>query len=270
MIDKILRTYLIEKKPWYGIVLGFIFATLGITFAFLIFGTEPSFPAIFLTTLASAPLIVKIIKSEREKKGILKRHEKIIEVYFYLFFGMTIAFMLFSALLPAEISNSIFSEQLNKFSVGYFSNHPIDYAQIINQFSVGNFTKQTNLFFWIVINNFGLVLFFFLLSLFYGSGSMFLLAWNSSILGVMWGDILRMSLSLMDPLVFVKNVFFIFPFLLPEIEAYFLASVAGGIVSVNLDNKKKLETAMKDSLIFLVLSVILILAAGFIEAILIG
>jgi len=258
MIDKILRAYLIEKKPSYGIVLGFIFATLGITFAFLIFGTEPSFPAIFLTTLASAPLIVKIIKSEREKKGILKRHEKIIEVYFYLFFGMTIAFMLFSAFLPAEISNSIFSEQLNKFTVGFF------------KFTAGYFTKQSNLFFWIVINNFGLVLFFFLLSLFYGSGSMFLLAWNSSILGVMWGDILKMSLSLMDPLVFVKNVFFIFPFLLPEVEAYFLASIAGGIVSVNLDNKKKLETAMNDSLIFLVLSVALIIVAGAIEAILIG
>lgn len=270
MIDKVLRAYLIEKKPSYGIVLGFIFATLGITFAFLVFGTEPSFPAIFLTTLSSTPLIVKIIKSEKQKAGILKRHEKIIEVYFYLFFGMTIAFMLFSAFLPNEISNSIFSEQLNKFSVGYFTKQSTASIERLNQFAVVNFTKQSNLFFWIIINNFGLVLFFFLLSLFYGSGSMFLLAWNASILGVMWGDILKMSLSLMDPLVFVKNVFFIFPFLLPEIEAYFLASVAGGIVSINLDNKKKLELAMNDSLIFLVLSVVLILIAGTIEAILIA
>ncbi len=256
MIDEILRAYLIEKKPWYGIAFGFLFASLGIIFAFLIFRTEPSFPAVFLTTLASAPLIVKIIKSERKEKSILRRHGKVIEVYFYLFFGMTIAFAFFSAFLPSEISNSIFSEQLNKFYTGYFT--------------VGGFAINSNLFFEIVLNNLGLVLFFFILSLFYGSGSIFLLAWNSSILGVMWGNILKVSLSLMNPFVFVKNVFFIFPFLLPEIEAYFLASVAGGIVSVNLDNKKKLETAMNDSLVFLILSIVLIVVAGAIEALLIA
>jgi uncharacterized membrane protein SpoIIM required for sporulation len=246
---------MIEKKPFYGIIIGFLFASLGIIFAFLIFKTEPSFPAVFLTTLAIAPLIVKIMKDEKQSKNIIRRHEKVIEVYFYLFFGMTIAFALFNAFLPPEISNSIFSEQLNKFSSGYFT--------------MGYFTKQSSMFLEIVINNLGLVLFFFLLSLFYGSGSMFLLAWNSSILGVMWGNILKVSLSLMDPLMFVKNVFFIFPFLLPEVEAYFLASVAGGIVSVNLENKKKLETAMNDSLIFLIVSIVMIFVAGAIEAFLI-
>ena len=251
MIDKLLRAYLVEKKPWYGIVLGFIFASLGIIFAFIIFRTEPSFPAVFLTTLAAAPLIVKIIKDEKQQKSILRRHEKVIETYFYLFFGMTIAFAVFNAFLPPEISSSIFSEQLNKFYSGYF-------------------TRQTSLFIEIVVNNLGLVLFFFLLSLFYGSGSMFLLTWNSSILGVLWGNILKVSLSLMNPFVFVKNVFFIFPFLLPEIEAYFIASIAGGIVSVNLDKKNKLEAAMNDSLIFLILSIILIIVAGAIEAILIA
>ncbi len=255
MIDELLRAYLIEKKPWYGIAFGFIFASLGIIFAFLIFRTEPSFPAIFLTTLAIAPLVIKVIKSERQEKSILKRHEKVIEVYFYLFFGMTIAFAFFSAFLPAEISNSVFSEQLSKFSSGYFT--------------TGFFNRQSVVFLEIVINNLGLVLFFFLLSLFYGSGSMFLLAWNSSILGVMWGNILKVSLSLMDPLMFVKNVFFIFPFLLPEVEAYFLASIAGGIVSVNLENKSKLQTAMNDSLIFLAVSIAMIFVAGAIEALLI-
>jgi uncharacterized membrane protein SpoIIM required for sporulation len=255
MIDKLLRAYMVEKKPWYAIILGFLFASLGIIFSFLIFRTEPSFPAVFITTLASAPLIVKIIKSERQEKSILRRHEKVIEIYFYLFFGMTIAFALFSTFLPNDISSAIFSEQLSKFSSGHFTS--------------GYFSKQSVVFLEIVINNLGLVLFFFLLSLFYGSGSMFLLAWNSSILGVMWGNILKVSLSLMDPLMFVKNVFFIFPFLLPEVEAYFLASIAGGIVSVNLENKKKLETAMNDSLIFLTVSIVMIFVAGAIEAFLI-
>ena len=252
MIEKLLKAYLVEKKTWYGTVLGFIFASLGIIFALFIFRTGPSFPAIFLTTLAIAPLIIKIIKDERQEKSILRRHEKIIQIYFYLFFGMTIAFALFNAFIPSEISNVVFSEQLSKFP------------------TAGYFTQQSALFLEIVLNNLGWVLFFFLLSLFYGSGSVFLLSWNASILGVMWGNILKFSLSKMNPFVFVNNVFFIFPFLLPEIEAYFLASVAGGIVSVNLENKNKLEIAMNDSLVFLVLSIVLIFAAGAIEAFLIG
>lgn len=251
MIDKLLRADLIEKEPWYGIVLGFLFASLGIIFSYLIFKTSPSFPAVFLTTLAAAPILAKVLKGEKRKGNILKRHEKVINAYFYMFFGMTMAFASFSAFLPQDMSNSIFSEQLSNFSGGYF-------------------TMQSNLFIGIVLNNFGLVLFFFLLSLFYGSGSIFLLAWNSSILGVMWGGMLRATLSLMDPAIFLKNVFFIFPFLLPEVEAYFLASIAGGIVSVNLYNSKKLEIEMKDSLIFLMLASMLIIVAGLIETFLIA
>lgn len=251
MIEKLLKAYLIEKRPSYGIILGFVFIIIGLIFSITIFRTSPSFPTVFFATLAAAPIVVKVIKSEHHEKNLLKRHEKIISAYFYLFFGMTIAITLINAFLPSEISNSIFSEQLKIFSTGYFSG-------------------QSNLFFEIILNNVMLVLFFFLLSLFYGAGSMFLLTWNASILGVVWGSMLKTSFSLMNPFIFLKNAFFIFPFLLPEIEAYFLASLAGGIISVNLEDKKKLEVATNDSMTFLLTSFVLIILAGIIEAFLIG
>ena len=258
MIDILLRSYLIEKKPSYGIILGFVFASLGIGFSFLIFKDEPSFPSIFLTTLAIAPVIIRLMKNEEWEpkfEKILKRHNKVIETYFYLFFGMSIAFALFYILLPESTSSLIFSEQIKKFSSGLFS---LD-------FNLNFLLEQSPLFSKIVINNLGLMFFFFLLSLFYGSGSILLLSWNASILGVMWGRMAKTMFYLSNPLTFVTNTFFNFPYLLPEVLAYFLASLAGGIVSINMTKKTRIGIAMIDSLFFLALSIIIIIAAGIIE-----
>lgn len=256
MIDILLKSYLIEKKPYYGILLGFLFASLGIGFSYLIFKTEPSFPAIFLTTLATAPVVIRLIKDEKwEPKfnKIIERHEKVIEVYFYLFFGMALTFAFYYLILPEDTSSLIFSEQIKKFATGFFS------------FSLNLIIEQLPLFYKIVLNNLGLMFFFFILSLFYGSGSVFLLSWNASILGVMWGRMAKTALFLINPLTFVTNTFFNFPYLLPEVLAYFLASIAGGVVSVNLTKKTKIGIAMVDSLIFLALSIVIIIIAGLIE-----
>jgi hypothetical protein len=258
MIDILLKSYLIEKKPSYGIILGFLFASLGIGFSYLIFKDAPSFPAIFLTTLAIAPVVIRLIKSEEWEpkfEKILQRHKKIIEIYFYLFFGMALAFAVFYTILPANVSNLIFSEQTKKFAAGSFS----------IEFNLDFLIEQSSLFSKIVINNLGLMFFFFLLSLFYGSGSILLLSWNASILGVMWGKMARTMLFLTDPLIFVTKTFFNFPYLLPEVLAYFLASVAGAIVSINLTKKTKIGIAMLDSLVFLVISIVIIVLAGIIE-----
>lgn len=258
MIDILLKAYLIEKKPSYGIVLGFVFACLGMGFSYLVFKDEPSFPAIFLTTLALTPVVIRLIKNEEWEpkfEKILQRHKKVIEIYFYLFFGMSIAFALFYILLPESTSGLIFSEQVKKFGAGLFS----------LEFNLDFLLKQSALFSSIVINNLGLMFFFFLLSLFYGSGSLLLLSWNASILGVMWGRMAKTMLFLNDPLVFVANTFFNFPYLLPEVLAYFLASIAGAIVSLNLTKKTKIGIAMLDSLFFLITSIIIIIIAGVIE-----
>jgi len=258
MIDVLLKAYLIEKKPWYGMVLGFIFACLGIGFSFLIFKDAPSFPAIFLTTLAIAPVVIRLMKNEEWEpkfEKILQRHKKVIETYFYLFFGMSLAFALFYSFLPENTSNLIFSEQIKKFSAGAFS----------LEFNLNFLMEQSSLFSKIVINNLGLMFFFFLLSLFYGSGSLLLLSWNASILGVMWGRMAKTVFSLTNPLMFVTNTFFNFPYLLPEVLAYFLASVAGAVVSVNLTKKTKVGIALLDSIFFLVISIVIIIIAGIIE-----
>ncbi len=259
MIDILLRAYLIEKRPIYGVFLGFFFATLGLVFASLIFSKEPSFPAIFLTTMAAAPVIIKVIRNEEWRPAIMKimdRHRNVIKTYSYMFYGMAIAFALWYAVLPDNVTFVLFKEQLAKFIPGRIP-------------GVGIATTSTT-YFDIVVNNIGLVFFFFLLSLFYGSGSVFLLAWNASILGIVWGNALKAATSLITPQVFVANTLFSLPFVIPETWAYFLASVAGGIVSVNINQPERRVVAVMDSLIFLGVSLVAIIVAGGIEVLVLG
>ena len=201
-------------------------------------------------------MVIKSIKNEEWEpkfEKIFQRHRKVIEIYFYLFFGMSIAFSLFYALLPEDTANFVFSEQIKKFATGFFSLETV-LPKI-----------EFSLFSDIITNNLGLTLFFFILSLFYGSGSVFLLSWNASILGLMWGKMIKTALFLTNPVTFVTNTFFNFPYLLPEVFAYFLASVAGAAVSINLTKSTKVGIAMLDSLILLGISMAVILIAGIIE-----
>ncbi|MFQ6020748.1 MAG: stage II sporulation protein M [Methanosarcinales archaeon] len=247
MIDKLLKVDLIKKNPSYGIALGIFFATIGLAFSTLIFKENSSFPAVFLTTLAAAPILIRVMEEEKIKKDfILNRHKKVIKIYSYLFFGMAIAFALWYTILPENFSLILFEEQTQKFAAGYF-------------------TEPTQTFLSIIMNNIGLLFFFFLLSLFYGSGSIFLLTWNASIMGVMWGNSIKATLALFNPSILIVNTLFALPYLFPEVLAYFIAAIAGGIVAVNLKKKQKLKLAMKDSLVLLGISIVMIVIAGVIE-----
>jgi len=249
MIDILLKSYWVEKKVYYAFILGFFFAMIGMGFANIIFSSEPSFPAIFLTTLAAAPVVIRLITSEEWEpkfEKIFSRHGKVIETYAYLFFGMATAFALVYALAPQTFVDSLFAEQSKKFVFGYF-------------------VEPSSTFYAIFINNLGLVFFFFLLSLFYGSGSIFLLAWNASILGVLWGNILKIALTLSSVRTLLIGTIFPLPYLIPEVLAYFLAAVAGGMVAINLTKKEKIAIAMVDSLIFLFIAIFIIIGAAFIE-----
>lgn len=51
---------------------------------------------------------------------------------------------------------------------------------------------------------------------------------------------------------------------------YFLAAIAGGIVSINLAEKKRVRIAMLDSVALLTMSIMIIVIAGIIEVVTIG
>ena len=76
---------------------------------------------------------------------------------------------------------------------------------------------------------------------------------------------MKVALALSNVNAFLVGTLFPLPYLIPEVFAYFLAAVAGGMVSINLTKKEKIGIAMIDSLIFLFIAIFIIIGAGFIE-----
>lgn len=142
--------------------------------------------------------------------------------------------------------------------------------------SVKSFKKY--LFSFILKNNFKLLFLVFMSSFIFGSGAIFLLVWNASVVAVFAGNaIMQIAHSLggssaaVMPFALPVSLLSIAPHAIPEFIGFFIGAVAGGIFAVAFIRHKPKEAqfkiVLKDSAIMLVISCLFIVAAAFIEII---
>jgi hypothetical protein len=171
-------------------------------------------------------------------------YREIVISFVAIFSGMTLVFSILYLLLPADIAEKSFQTQINEIKAirGYF-------------WFGGAF--QT-----ILINNIGVLFLSFLFSFIYGSGAIFILAWNASILATAasmlarsLGGIRALPLALLSYL----------PHGCLEITAYFLAAIAGGIASYHLMKGKKAKVLIEDCLFLLALGAVFLLFGAVVE-----
>ncbi|MBU1911193.1 stage II sporulation protein M [Patescibacteria group bacterium] len=161
---------------------------------------------------------------------------------------MSIEYTLLYGLVPPNIGNVAFEQQL-----GLFLKSPAEYV------------SGTEIFWGIVSNNMRLVFICMLLSIIYGVGAVFILNYNASIVGIIYGSGIR-SFILGATYPVLPHPILYLPHIIVEILAYLFASLAGAMLykSIKL-GEKSYSVFMRDSLIFLGLSIILIFVAGYIE-----
>jgi uncharacterized membrane protein SpoIIM required for sporulation len=216
----------VRKNPGYGFVIAAFFTLIGFLAAYFIFSVALSMAMLAFASLMMLPFLVKLLDADASEKPkedasvksftsksfgeILKKHENLITFYMLLFFGMTIEYMFLYVFLPPDITKSAFSQQLNLFGpAGHFG---LPYADIL-------------------INNIQILFIAFVLSIFYGAGSIFVLGYNASIAGVMYGapfKTLIWGAAATGP--FYANLLSYVPHTIVEIMAYLFAAVAGGIL----------------------------------------
>jgi uncharacterized membrane protein SpoIIM required for sporulation len=257
-----------EHNPGELFFLGALYVTVGILLALWIFKSEASMIMVLLTVIACIPLVYKTFKREEskdkfiyEERKLLREHGKALKFLMYLFFGFIVAYALWFIFLPNDISSSLFKVQL----------------ATINQINAkatmgltGNLISN-NIFFQILFNNLNVLFFSILFAFFYGAGAIFILTWNGSVVGAAIGDFARTKIAN------VNSYFITIPIAIGrymthgffEILAYFVGGLAGGIISVaiiNHDiNSDKFKIIMKDSLDLIIISVILLVFAAFVE-----
>ncbi len=224
-------------------------------------------PTILITTysLLPIPIVYKILKFE-EIKDIKKPvfqpwslHYKAIGLYGILFFSLSLAVSLAVIVLPQSILNSAFSTQHNTINE-------------INSYT-GNFAHGT--YFLVIISNNLRILFLSLaLSLVFGIGSLIILTWNATVFGYVIGEGIRAALrmSIHKP-VYDGIITTILRYSLhgiPEILSYLVAAFAGGLLYAGILNhnihSKMFKKVVYDSLDLTIMSIVLLIIAGLIEA----
>ncbi len=262
-----------ENKPWRMAFLGFLYASVASFLGLLIFEKYASLVMVFLTSLACVPLIYNTIRYEEEKdlqdleeKALLKEHSKALKVFMMLFLGITLACALWYVVLPATNISNLFNVQ-------------VDTINNINANVVGNSVKL-DLFTKIFMNNVRVLIFCILFSFLYGAGAIFVLSWNASVIGTAIGNFIRTNLIAASEMIGwekIGNYFHVVSIGLmkyvihgiPEILAYFVAALAGGIISVAIikhDWKtRRFEHIILDSSDLLLLAIGILFIAGVLE-----
>ncbi|MGC9133022.1 MAG: stage II sporulation protein M [Nanopusillaceae archaeon] len=259
---------LIEKikyNPW----ILFIITFFTVIFATLLSLKSGSYGGILVIALSLVPLVQiynkliekdeKIAEKIKLKKNIFYRYKDYFLASFIIFFASIFGFY-----ISYLMNYSLFYPQLQ--AIGDIRMHvlALSYGQIIS---------TNKLFTYILFNNMTVLLLFFSFSIIFGAGAIYLLLWNSSIIGVFLG---LKATEINTTNIFYKYIFYPFlslsemlPHGLLEFLGYFLAALSGNILSMafikGLD-KETLENILSDSLALFVLSILFIFIAAVIEA----
>jgi uncharacterized membrane protein SpoIIM required for sporulation len=268
VVESIINVTKARKEPLKTIFLGFSATIVSVILALWVFPTGTSLAIVFLSTMATLPLIVRLLEYE-EKKGerelqkrhhlLIKDHKQVFMVYLYLFIGLVIGFTALFIFLPSSTAEKVFEDQVTTINA--------------IRGGTGSFAQDTNIFILIVSNNLKVLFFCLLFAFIYGSGAIFILTWNASVISAAIGDLIRVGIAQASHIEYFKIVPLSFGRYLfhglPEIGAYFLAGIAGGILSTAVIrkqfNKKYFSKILVDSLDLIVLAIILLFLAGLLE-----
>jgi len=274
VLESILNPLSAEKKPWEMFFIGLLYSSVAILLSLWIFREQASLIMVFFTVMACIPIVYNTMKLEEKKdlaiakeRDLLKEHNKAIVFLMFLFFGITVSFVVWYIFLPHETLNMVFDKQTATI-------------QAINNQVSGNAYQQLSTFSKILVNNIKVLAFAILFAFIYGAGAIFILTWNASVIGTAIGNFIRSNMSQYAGLIGFEKFSTYFNVTavgllrytlhgIPEILAYFYGGLAGGIISVAIIKKhykdEKFSHVLFDISELLVISIAFLLAAAFIE-----
>lgn len=268
VLEQLYSSEFLRKKPYFAFLLGICYSIVGIFVAMFAFPKDPALVAVAVTALLFLPSFYKMTFCVEESESKIKRmgvwhlirhNQQLIKAYLAAFFGVFLVFTLFSMLLPSLAANHLFKQQLAVF------------------YGAGGATFTKALFIDLLRNNILVLLLCFAISLLAGNGAIFLIAWNASVWGTIFGSIAKTaSFSLGGNAWFFLLLILltVLPHLLLEISSYVLAVISGTVISDGFAAKKlvpsRLAMLIKYNLILLVTAIVILLVAAGIETFVLG
>lgn len=274
VLENLLTPFQAEQTPWKTALLGFVYAMVASVLAYLVFKSNASMTMVFLATMAALPLVYQLTQIEEEKdlegyeeSWLLKEHGKALKSMMWLFIGMTFAFMIAYAFFPSEASSALFSAQRETITS-------------LNGQATGQLSADMGRFTRIFLNNVRVLVFCILFSFLYGAGAIFVLTWNATIIGTAMGNIMKSGVDKIAEYTGIAAVgghaqilgYAILRYAIhgiPEILGYFVAGLAGGIISIAIVRHdmgtRKFEHVLLDSADLILISLLIMFIAGILE-----
>jgi len=273
VLEAIVNPKMAERHPLRMFLLGLLYATLGLLLALWLFTGYASMVMVFLTVMASLPLVYNTFKHEEtmdklihDEKLLMKEHGKVLLYLMMLFLGFVVAFSILYAVLPEPTVTNTFRSQME--TINAINNRMTGQAA-----SFGTFMN-------IFSNNIRVMFFCIFFAFFYGAGSIFILTWNASVIGAAMGNLIRTKLSeLFSKMGFLAASNYLhvislslvryLPHGIFEILGYFIGGLAGGIISVAVIRHdfgtREFNHILADSLDLVVLAIVTLFIACLIE-----
>lgn len=277
MLEMLLNPRKAERRPIELLFVGAFYASLSILLVDWIFSQDAVLSrysgilVVTFTVMFTMPFVYYTIKLEERKitseKGmlaLLKEHKKAIYAFLWLFVGFVAAFSIWYLVLASSQS---FRAQIETYCL---INRPSTFNECVAQYGVKGATLSTTFatssdrLLVIFSNNIYVLIFTLIFSLIFGAGAIFILAWNASVIAAAVGIFTKSQLSQL-PIGMARYMIHG----LPEIAAYFVVALAGGIISSAVI-KHELGTerfweVLQDTLNLIIVAVIVLFVAALIE-----
>jgi len=282
MLELLINPRKAEREPWEMFFIGLFYSALSILLVDWIFlkdavlSSYSSILIVTFTVMFSIPFMYYIIKLEEMKErkeesglSLIREHGKALAALVYLFLGFVVAFAIFYMAMPEQITVINFKAQIEQYCAINSNN----FADCVKSsgimtgdtlHSINTYASASQHFFSILTNNIFVMIFVLIFSFAFGAGAIFILAWNASVIGTAIGIFTKAAINKIHLGLIRYMVHGI-----PEIAAYFVAALAGGILSIaiirhELGNKKFIKI-MQDTITLLLIAVIILIFASFIE-----
>lgn len=276
MLEMFVKPKYAERAPWHMFFVGLLYATVSLLLVSFVFGKDSILKEgsglllVIFTVICCLPFIYYIIKLEEGKDvqisdegKLIKEHSKAIRAMMWMFLGFVVAFSFWYLVLPGY-SGTNFNFQIKTFCA---INNPTNFENCVEQHTISTITgkvTRTSLIMNIFANNIYVLLFTIVFSLAFGAGAVFILVWNASVIAAAIGIFAKgklMGIFLGLGRYMIHGI--------PEIAAYFIGALAGGIISVAIIRKdlqgERMWRILQDSLILIIIAVVVLLIAALME-----
>jgi uncharacterized membrane protein SpoIIM required for sporulation len=241
MLESLINPRSSEKGPWKMFFVGLIYASLSLLLVHWFFAGDSNLSkasgmiVVLFCIMFSFPFMYFIIKKEEQDDevaeglfSVWEAHKDAIYAFMWLFLGFVVAFSFWNVVLQ--------DSNLLNFQVQTYCqiNSPGDVNGCVEKYSSGNFNITGNSvnglrLLSIIENNVYVMIFTLVFSLIFGAGALFILVWNASVISAAIGIFTRYKISEI-PLGIARYIIHGFP----EITAYFITALAGGIFGIGL------------------------------------